>query len=208
MHPGVPPNLTGDAFAAYAVDPNYPIDHLGELLGILLMTAAILALAWRLRRGKSGVWVVLGGAAMVISATVNAVLMAVDGVALGILVKQWVATGADQQELLYQTAYAVRQIEGGLISIQWFMFGIAAVLFAAAFFAGAESPVRFNWFSGMGWLSILASVGALSFGIVHAQTGFSDLSNAFEVGLFPGVLWIIAVGVFLYRNPVHTETTT
>lgn len=76
------------------------------------------------------------------------------------------------------------------------MFGIAAGLFAGAFFASAGSPVQLGWFSGMGWLSIVASIGAISFGIVQAQTGYTDLSMSFQTGLTPAVIWIIAVGVF------------
>lgn len=202
LHPWTPPHHTQDAFSDYATESGWALYHLGEFLGILLMAAALLALTWRLRRGVAGVWATLGGVAMVVCAGVYAVFVAVDGVALGIMVDRWAEAGPEQQELLYETAFAVRQIEGGLFSLQWFMFGIAAGLFAGAFFASAESPVRLNWFSGMGWLSIIASIGALSFGIVQAH-GYTDLSMAFQTGLIPGVIWIVAVGVFLYRNPVH-----
>jgi hypothetical protein len=204
LHPWTPPHETEAAFADYAVEPIWPLFHLGELLGILLMCAAIIALAWRLRRGVAGVWATLGGAAMVVCASVYAVFIAVDGVALGIMVDRWAEAGPEQQELLYETAFAVRQIEGGLFSIQWLMFGIAAGLFAGAFFASAETPVRLRWMSGMGWLSVVAGIGALSFGIVQAQTGYSDVSMAFQTGLYLGVVWVVAVGVFLYRHPKHT----
>lgn len=206
VHAWVPPHHTREAFADYATDPNWAVIHLGEFLGILMICAAVLALTWRLRRDTAGVWAVLGGAAMMVCTGVYAIFIAVDGVALGIMVERWAEAGPDQQELLYETAFAVRQIEGGLWSIQWIMFGIAAGLFAGAFFASAGSPVRLGWFSGMGWLSIVASIGAISFGIVQAQTGYTDLSMSFQTGLTPGVIWIIAVGVFLYRHPVHIET--
>lgn len=204
LHPWTPPHHTHDAFSDYAVESYWAIYHLGELLGILLMSAAIIALAFRLRRDVAGVWATLGGTAMLVCAGVYAIFAAVDGVALGILVDRWAAAGPEQQELLYESAFAVRQIEGGLFSVQWFMFGIAAGLFAGAFFASTESPIRLNWFSGMGWLSVVASLGALSFGIVQAH-GYTDLSMAFQTGLLPGVIWVVAVGVFLYRHPIHID---
>jgi hypothetical protein len=204
LHPQTPPHETEAAFADYAVEPIWPLYHLGELLGILLMSAAIIALAWRLRRGTAGVWATLGGAAMVVCASVYAVFTAVDGVALGIMVDRWAEAAPEQPELLYETAFAVRQIEGGLFSLQWLMFGIAAGLFAGAFFASAETPFRLRWLSVMGWLSAVASLGALSFGIVQAQTGYSDVSMAFQTGLYVGMVWVIAVGVFLYRHPEHS----
>ena len=204
LHPQTPPHETEAAFADYAVEPFWPLYHLGELLGILLMSAAIIALAWRLRRGVGGVWATLGGAAMVVGASVYAIFTAVDGVALGIMVDRWAEAGPDQQELLYETTFAVRQIEAGLFSLQWLMFGIAVGLFAGAFFASAERPFRLRWMSVMGWLSVVASIGALSFGIVQAQTGYSDVSMAFQTGLYVGMVWVVAVGIFLYRHPEYT----
>jgi hypothetical protein len=155
LHPQTPPHETEAAFADYAVEPIWPLYHLGELLGILLMSAAIIALAWRLRRGTAGVWATLGGAAMVVCASVYAVFTAVDGVALGIMVDRWAEAAPEQQQLLYETAFAVRQIEAGLFSLQWLMFGIAAGLFAGAFFASAERPFRLRWLSA--WAGLASS---------------------------------------------------
>src|SRR5690606_943123 len=126
LHPGTAPHETEAAFADYAAEPNWAFIHLGELLGILLMTAAAIALAWRLRRGVGGVWAILGAVAMTVCASVYAVFTAVDGVAIGIMTRRWADAGPDQQQLLFETAFAVRQIEAGLFSLQWFMFGAAA----------------------------------------------------------------------------------
>jgi hypothetical protein len=153
----------GGAFGHYAAEPYWALIYLGELLGILLMSTAAIALAWRLRRGAGGVWALLGGAAMVIFASVYAIFIAVDGVALGILVDRCAAAGPERQELLYETAFAVRQIEGGLFSIQWLMFGVAAGLYAGAFFASAEKPFRRGWLTVLGWSSAVASIGTLAF---------------------------------------------
>jgi hypothetical protein len=57
--------------------------------------------------------------------------------------------------------------------------------------------------SAMGWLSALASLGALLFGVAQAQLGFSETSMAFQAGLFIGAVWTLAVGLFLFRHPVH-----
>ena len=53
----------------------------------------------------------------------------------------------------------------------------------------------------MGWLSAASSAGALAFGVVQAQTGFTELSMAFQAGLLAGVVWTLAVAAFLYRYP-------
>lgn len=201
LHPGTPPHETEAAFADYASEPNWAFIHLGEFFGFLLFTAAALALAWRLRRGIAGTWATLAGLAMVISASVYAVFTAVDGVALGIMVERWAGADVGQQQLLYETAFAVRQIEAGLFALQWLMFGVAAGLFACAFFSAAKTPFRSGWLSVLGWLSVIACIGTVSFAVVQADTGFSETSMAFQTGLYPPVVWLVAVAVFLYRHP-------
>lgn len=204
LHPWTAPHETHAAFTDYAVEPYWALYHLGEFFGFLLMIAAILALAWRLRRGAAGVWATLGSATMLLAASVYAVFTAVDGVALGILVRRWAQAPPEQQDLLYEAAFAVRQIEGGLFSLQWLLFGVGCALFAAALFSSARSPLRRGWLSSLGWLSVVASFGALSFGVVQAQTGYTELSMATQAGLYLGVVWLLAVALFLHRYPEHS----
>ena len=205
LHPWTPPHETAAAFQHYAAEPMWALIHLGELLGILLMSVTGLALTWRLRGGVAGVWACLAGAAMIVFAAVYAVFIAVDGVAVGTLARRWTSATVERQELLFETAFAVRQVEAGLFALQWLMFGIAAGLFSVAFFASARTRSRSAWLNSMAWLSVLASLGTLSFAVVQAQTGFSPLSMAFQTGLYAGVLWIVAVGVFLFSNPAEIE---
>lgn len=201
LHPGTAPHHTEAAFSHYAAEPYWALIHLGELLGILLMTVAILAVAWRLRGGVAGIWAALGSAAILVFSSIYAVFIAVDGVALGILVRRWSEAAPGQQQLLFEAAYAVRQVEAGLFGVQWFVFGIAAGLLAAAFFARARHEPSRTWFLSMGWLSAAASLGTAAFGIAQAVTGFSEVSMAFQTGLLVAVLWIVAVAVFLAWNP-------
>ena len=85
------------------------------------------------------------------------------------------------------------------------MFGIAAGLFTVAFLLTADGVVARGWRRTMAGLSALASIGTLAFAIVQAEAGFTERSMAFQIGLYAGVLWVIAVGVFLYRNPAQFE---
>jgi hypothetical protein len=167
LHPGTPPHETHAAFEHYAGEPYWGIIHLAELVGILLMSTAGLALSWRLRRGAAGIWAALGGAAMIVFAAVYAVFAAVDGVGLGVLVRRLAAAGTDNN-VLFEAAYAVRQVEAGLFALQWFMFGVAAAMYSAAFFRTRSAS---RWFYGMAVLSAVSSVGTLAFAVVQAQTG-------------------------------------
>jgi hypothetical protein len=204
LHPGTPPHETRAAFAHYADEPYWGVIHLAELLGILLMSATGLALSWRLRRGSAGVWAALGGAAMLVFAAIYAVFAAVDGVGLGVLVRRLAAAGSDNI-VLFEAAYAVRQVEAGLFALQWFMFGVAAALYAAAFLKAGEGS---RWFPVMAILSALASAGTLAFAVVQAQTGFTETSMGFQTGLYAGVLWILALGIFLIRSPETEPAAT
>ena len=197
MHPGTPPHDTSAAFEDYASEQYWGLIHLAELLGILLMSAAGFALSWRLRRGTGGVWAVLGAASMAVFAAVYAVFAAVDGVGLGVLVRRLAEAGSDDR-VLFEAAYAVRQVEAGLFALQWFMFGIAVALYSLAFLRASLG----KWSISMAALSALASGGTIAFAIVQAQAGFTETSMAFQSGLYLGVLWILAVGVFLNRSPV------
>ena len=197
LHPGTPPHETRAAFEHYAREPYWGVIHLAELLGILLMSSAGLALSWRLRRGAAGVWAALGGAAMIVFAAVYAVFAAVDGVGVGVLVRRLAAAGSDNA-VLFEAAFAVRQVEAGLFALQWFVFGVAAAMYTVAFL---KTSSRSRWSSGMAVLSAFASIGTLAFAVVQAQTGFTATSMAFQTGLYLGVLWILALGIFLTRFP-------
>lgn len=85
------------------------------------------------------------------------------------------------------------------VLLQWYMFGIAACLFAPAFL---RSELKGHWSPAMGILSLVAGVGALAFAVVQAQQGFTETSMAFQSGLYLGVVWILSVGLFLLRSPV------
>lgn len=201
LHPWTPPHETEAAFAHYAREPLWGVIHLAELVGVLLMCVTGFALAWRLRGGRAGVWALLGGAAMFGFAGVYTVFAAVDGVALGVMVRRLAAASAEQN-LLFETAYAVRQVEAGLFALQWFVFGIGAALFTVAFML--TDAVQRPWARAMSVLGALASLGSLAFGVVQAQTGFSELSMTFQTGIYFGALWLLAAAVLLYRFPVRT----
>lgn len=199
LHPWTPPHETAAAFAHYAQEAHWGMIHLGEFLGALIMSFAGIALAWRLRRGPAGVWAMLAAATMIVFVAVYAIFAAVDGVALGVLVRR-LAASSSESGLLFETAYAVRQVEAGLFALQWFVFGCAALLFAPAFFLTRGIG---RWAPGMGALSLAACLGAVTFGVVQAQDGFTATSMAFQTGLYVGVAWIILAGVFLLATRVR-----
>lgn len=181
------------AFAEYAADRNWIASHLGQLLGVALLTGGLLALSWRLRRGRAGVWAILGGAGAIIGLSLSSALQAVDGIALKIMVDRWAAVEPEMQSVVFEAAFAVRQIEIGLASMVMLLSGTTALLYAGAFRLCEDAP---DW---LGWLAMLSGVMMLLAGIMSAYAGFSG--SAMGVSMTASsmlMLWGIAVGVFLF----------
>ncbi len=187
------------AFAEYAADRLWVASHLGQLLGVGLVTGGLVALSWRLRRGRAGVWAVLGGAGTITGLSLSGALQAVDGIALKIMVDRWADAGPESQSLLFETAFAVRQIEIGLASMVMLFFGLTAMLYAGAFRLSEDAP---DW---LGWLAVLSGAAMLVAGVMYAYAGFSE--SAMMVSMPASLLlmfWGTGVGVFLLRSSLGT----
>lgn len=140
-HPmGADPSDAPAAFAEYAADAFWVASHLGQLVGVALIAAALGVLSWTLRDGPASTWARAGavGAAIVLASTM--VLQAVDGIALKVLVDRWVAAPPEQQALLFESAFAVRQIEIGLAAIVAIAFGVTLLRANATTTDGDPSP--------------------------------------------------------------------
>lgn len=195
LHPmDAPPGDAAAAFAEYAADQLWVASHLGQLLGVMLMCGGLFALTWQLRSSRAGVWASFGAVGAAASLALSGALQAVDGIALKVMVDQWAAAGPDDKPLLFEAAFAVRQVEVGLASMVSVFFGLTAVLYAAALLSSGTKC----W---LGWLGVIAGVATVVSGIVQAYTGFSDLAMA--AGMPSNLLlllWILSVGVFLLRS--------
>jgi hypothetical protein len=196
------PHDVAAAFAEYAADRFWIVSHLGQLLGVVLITGGLVALAWRLRRGRAGVWAMLGAVGSIVTLASSGALQAVDGIALKIVVDRWADASPEARPLLFEGAFAVRQIEVGLASITILFSGLTAALFAKAFWLTDDAP---NW---LGWLGMLSGAATVASGIVHAHTGFSEIAMMMSM---PAelllLLWGLLVRVFLFRSSRRTETT-
>jgi hypothetical protein len=194
LHPSeVPPADAPRAFAEYAADRFWVATHLGQLLGVVLIIGGLVSLSWKLRSGRAGVWAVLGAVAAIASLALAGALQAVDGVALKIMVDRWAQAAPELKAPIFETAFAVRQIEVGLAGVAILFFGLTGVLYA-----GALWSIRQNW---LGWLGMAGGAATIISGIVYAHTGFSDLAMTVGMPSFALLLlWIALVGVFLLRH--------
>jgi len=178
------------AFTEYAADRWWVASHLGQFLGVALMFGGIYALARSLQDDPLG-WLanlaVLVGVAALATA---AVLQAVDGVALKVMVDHWAAAPAAQKPSAFEAAFAVRQVETGIASFTALLFGTAVVLLGIALAASALYPA---W---LGWLGVVGGGGTAAGGVLMAFTGFShgatNLTMPFNLAL---LAWMLAAGI-------------
>ncbi|MDA2935334.1 hypothetical protein MYX82_13480 [Acidobacteria bacterium AH-259-D05] len=192
-HPGDAPA----AFTEYAADQYWVATHLGQLFGVVLISAGLISLSWRLREGRAGVWATLGALGAVASVSVAAALQAVDGIALKFMVDRWTSAPPDSKSLFFESAFGVRQIEIGLASMMSLLVGLTVVLFGVALLLSLEGP---TW---LGLLGMLGGFATMAAGVVQAHTGFSDAAMAVSMpSSLVLLLWAFCAGIYLLRRIV------
>ena len=187
LHPSAAqPNDSVAAFREYARSDIWTSVHIGQFFGTLLIVAALLALARSCARqpGSAGALAVLGAGAAVVTASVFAVQMAVDGVALKAAIEVWVtATGSTDQVSAFHLADSIRSVEKGVGGFFQLTNGTALFALGLSVVLGRAYP---RW---LGWTGAAAGVGFLVGGAVTAHTGFS--TEATTVLLVPLLLFVV-----------------
>lgn len=196
LHPmQADPNQAVAAFTEYAADSLWIASHLTQLLGVVLMIAALLFLARQLEATPAAGWSRLGAGGAIASLALAAALQAVDGIALKAMVDTWAAAPAAQQEVAFHAAFAVRQVEAGLASVASLLFGLTAMVYGVALLRGRLYP---KWVAG---LAIGGGASTMIAGVVMAYTGFSPLAMALNMPAAALVLvWMLTVGIFMWRS--------
>ena len=171
LHPGrADPNDSRAAFVEYARSDLWTGVHIGQFAGTLLIAVALLALARALSRqgGRVGALAAVGAATTVMLATIFAVQMAVDGVALRAAIDTWTGAPAGPAKAsAFQVAEAVRGLEKGLSGFFHLANGITLLALGLAVALGRGYA---RW---LGWTAVVAGLAFLVGGVVTAHTGFS-----------------------------------
>jgi hypothetical protein len=197
LHPlQADPNDASRAFAEYAADHLWVASHLTQFLGVVLMVGALVLLSRSMANGPAAHWAHLGIAGAIASLAMTSALQAVDGVALKVMVDTWAGAPENEKSMLFQGAFAVRQIEIGLASLMTLLFGVTVMIYGIALVVDRSFP---TW---LGVLGIAGGVPLLVAGTVMAHTGFSEVAMA--VSMPSSILllaWIISVGIFMWPCP-------
>jgi hypothetical protein len=195
LHPAdADPNDLPAAFAEYAASSHWVGIHLAQFVGAALAVIALVALAATFEPGRAAAWARMGLAGAVAALAVYAALQAVDGVANHVMVHRWAAASEDGRALVYEAAFAVRQIEVGLTSLFSLVLGATLIVFSLAMLLSARYP---TW---LGAIGVLGGLGTIAAGFEQAYNGFSALAlNVSMAASCVDLIWIIFSGFLMWR---------
>jgi hypothetical protein len=196
LHPReADPSEAVAAFIEYAADRLWIASHLTQLGGVALLVGALLCLAQQLESGSGTGWARLGAGGAIASLAVTTVLQAVDGIALKAMVDAWATAPAAQREPAFHAAFAVRQVEIGLVSVLSLLLGLTFIVYGVALLADRTHP---KWLGG---LAIGGGMPTMVAGVLTAHRGFSGLAMAVTMSASLLLLvWMCALGMFMWRR--------
>jgi hypothetical protein len=174
IHPmGQPGNTPENAatFVDYAAHEHWLAAHLLEFLGFTFIFGALVVVSRRLRAERARGWTVLGALGAMVSLSQAPVVQTVDGIALRVMVDRWADAPAESQNLLFEGAYAVGQIEGGLLALLFVVLGLMGFLYGTAVVFDEGVP---SW---LGVLGIAASPLIVAAGVVVSHAPFEGLTG-------------------------------
>ena len=204
---GADPNDHQAVFVIYAASQSWTAVHLGQFIGMVIITFGLVALCFALDvRGGVGVWLnrfalVSAGAAMAL----YGVLQAVDGVGLKQAVDAWASADDGDKAVRFAAAETVRWLEWAVRSYQSFVFGLALIFFGAVIAVTGQVP------RAIGYLMALSGLCYLAQGWIIGSSGFSSanqIPTLLGLGLILAwTVWLL-VAALRIKTAAPTETTS
>ena len=204
---GADPNDHQAVFAIYAASQPWTAVHLGQFIGMVIITFGLVALFFALDI-RSGVGLWLNRFALLSAGTAMAlygVLQAVDGVGLKQAVDAWASADNGDKAVRFAAAETVRWLEWAVRSYQSFVFGLALILF------GAVIAVTGRVSRPIGYLMALSGLCYLAQGWIIASSGFSSANQIPTLGgiglILVWTVWLL-VAALRIKTAAPTETTS
>jgi hypothetical protein len=186
-------------FAIYAASRSWTAVHLGQFVGMVIITFGLVALFFALDV-RSGVGLWLNRVALLsagVALALYGVLQAVDGVGLKQAVNAWASAEDGDKAVRFAAAETVRWLEWAVRSYQSFVFGLALILF------GAVIAVTGRVSRPIGYLMALSGVCYLAQGWIIGSSGFS---SANQIPTLLGIALILVWTVWLLIAALRIKT--
>jgi hypothetical protein len=208
LHPeGADANDHRTIFAIYAASQSWTAVHLGQFVGMVIITFGLVALFFALDvRSGVGLWLnrfalLAAGAAVAL----YGVLQAVDGVGLKQAVNALASAGEGDKAVRFAAAEVVRWLEWAVRSYHSFVFGLALILFGAVIAVTGRVSRVIGYFMALSGLCYLAQ------GWIIGSSGFSS-GNQIPTLLGIGLILVWTVWLLIAALRIKTgalpETTS
>lgn len=171
--------------------------HLGILVGFLLITFGLFALARSMKGGPADGIARVALGALLISAPVAALTLLIDGYAMGAIADDVAAN----PELAAAATAGVHIGWAAFMGLVMFALGVTPALFGLAVAKDGGYPAWLGW---SGFVFGLVSVGAAVTGILGGPSSGFFIVFAVSSGIV--TLWVIWTGVLLGRRAGTTIT--
>jgi hypothetical protein len=197
LHPATP---TGDPEAvarSIAESGIWVVDHLGIVLGLILMLGGLYAVTRSIEEGLPGALARLGFISALAGTTVGVILVTLDGLAAKHLADAWAAAPRDEATIALRLVSAEETINFALAALFNILFaGVTFILYGLAV---VRSGLDRAW---LGWTVVVAGIGSLVVGSVQASVGESTSLTRILTIIFPTVitLWTVRMCLVLIRR--------
>jgi hypothetical protein len=208
LHPeGPDANDNQTIFAIYAASQSWTAVHLGQFIGMVIITFGLVALFFALDV-RSGLELWLNRFALLSAGAALAlygVLQAVDGVGLKQAVNAWASADNGDKAVRFAAAETVRWLEWAVRSYHSFVFGLALMFF------GAVIAVTGRVSRPIGYLMALCGLCYLAQGWIIGSSGFSSanqIPTLLGIGLILiWTVWLLIAALRIKTAPL-AETTS
>jgi len=185
-------------FPVYAASETWIAAHIGQLAGVLLVFAGgFVVLSKFLAQSLSSIAVSLawlGLSVAILAAGTFTILQGVDGVALKRAVDSWASAPDQEKVVAFRVAEGIRWLEQGINSMFRILQGAVAMIFGASILF---SRLLAKWIGAFG---IFAGATTVIAGVGVAYLGFVDLPVIGLVATAASFIWLIILGVFMWRK--------
>ena len=202
LHPeGADANNHQSIFAIYAASQSWTAVHLGQFIGMGIITSGMVVLFFALD-ARMGVGLWLNRLALLLAGiglALYAVLQAVDGVGLKQAVNAWASAPNGDKAMRFDAAETIRWLEWAVRSYHSFVFGLALVMFGLAIVV--LRPIS----RLVGYLMALSGLCYLVQGWIIGAAGFS---SANQIPTLLGIASILVWSVWLFIAALRGKTAT
>lgn len=185
------------SFTEYAKSDIWTGVHLGQFVGMALLTAGLIALlaALKVRQGTLALAARFGAVSAAISLGLYGALQAVDGVALKHAVDAWASAAVPEKAMRFVSAEGIRWLEWGLRSYQSFVLGTALVISGVVILASRRIARM------IGVLMGLSGVAYLVQGWIIGAEGFAAANTVPTLaGIILAVAWTAWLFISAWRS--------